>query len=268
MQRATSRHVTQTLRNVLHAHWCLGSCPSHLFQPVCRRSHLLLSEQDGSRIPKIRNSAMVSARLLTSGQVVYPAQMRSPLPDLDIPVVSFAEFILPRCDQFKDKVAVSDHLTGRKYTYHDLKKYAIRVASALHRQGFRKGDVITPFTINLPEFSILVLAAACLGVIVAPANPAFKASELSYILTNSGTCAIFTIPQLMPEGQDVVYTFGHEEPGCKFFNTLMEDDGKAFPENVDVDPVRDILVLPFSSGTTGMPKGVMLSHYNVVVNIT
>ncbi|XP_076442304.1 putative 4-coumarate--CoA ligase 1 [Babylonia areolata] len=277
MKRAVSSPVKQALRHVLQGHGSLGSGRPHLGQVVCRRLHL---SQDGiATVPKFTNCTTVSARSLSSGQVVSPADIRSHLPDLDIPVLSLQEFIFPRCDMFKDKVAVSDHITGRKYTYRELKKYAIRVASALHRQGFRKGDIITPFTINLPEFSILTLAAACLGVIISPANPAYKAAELSHILTSSGSSAIFTIPQLMPEVNDAihdpdlphnvkaVFTFGHAEPGCQFFNVLMEDDGKAFPENVDVDPMRDILVLPYSSGTTGMPKGVMLSHYNVVANI-
>jgi acyl-CoA synthetase (AMP-forming)/AMP-acid ligase II len=51
------------------------------------------------------------------------------------------------------------------------------------------------------------------------------------------------------------------------FDLLMDDDGKAFPENVDINPKEDVLVLPYSSGTTGLPKGVMLSHHNVIANV-
>jgi long-subunit acyl-CoA synthetase (AMP-forming) len=64
-----------------------------------------------------------------------------------------------------------------------------------------------------------------------------------------------------------VYVFGHAEQGALFFNTLMEDDGKSFPENVDIDPKKDVLLMPYSSGTTGLPKGVMLSHHNIVSNL-
>ncbi|XP_076442306.1 uncharacterized protein LOC143281165 isoform X2 [Babylonia areolata] len=274
--------TTRMLRNVFRD---LGAWPCTSRHPVlgglsaCRHSALSLPPSDGGNPPRPATPGAVSARLQSGGRVVTPADMPSALPEVDIPVESFATFLFRCCDRYSDRLAVSDHPTGRKYTYGELKKYAIRVASALHRQGFRKGDVITPFTINLPEFSILTLAAVCLGVIISPANPAYKAAELSHILTNNGACAIFTIPQLisevreaiedpdLPHNVKAVFTFGHAEPGCQFFNVLMEDDGKAFPENVDVDPMRDILVLPYSSGTTGMPKGVMLSHYNVIANM-
>ena len=55
--------------------------------------------------------------------------------------------------------------------------------------------------------------------------------------------------------------------GYRPFSTLMEDDGRMFPENVTIDPGNDVLVLPFSSGTTGLPKGVMLTHTNIIANL-
>ena len=58
-----------------------------------------------------------------------------------------------------------------------------------------------------------------------------------------------------------------EAEGCRPFSKVLEDDGKAFPWHVQIDPLSDILVLPYSSGTTGLPKGVMLTHYNVVSNL-
>ena len=71
----------------------------------------------------------------------------------------------------------TDFLTGRQYTFQQVKDYTRRVASALHKHGFKKGDVIATSTINLPEFSILVLAAASLGVIVSPANPTYTSGQ-------------------------------------------------------------------------------------------
>lgn len=63
-----------------------------------------------------------------------------------------------------------------------------------------------------------------------------------------------------------VIVFGQAD-NCRSFSSLLDDDMTAFPENIDFGFKDDIVALPFSSGTTGLPKGVMLSHYNVVANI-
>ena len=66
-------------------------------------------------------------------------------------------------------------------------------------------------------------------------------------------------------GQEIVVV--GSAAGYRPFSQLLEDDGTAFPDTLDVDPQRHVASLPFSSGTTGLPKGVMLSHYNLVANI-
>jgi acyl-coenzyme A synthetase/AMP-(fatty) acid ligase len=78
----------------------------------------------------------------------------------------------------------TDFLTGRSYTYRQLKEYTFRVASALHKHGYKKGDVIATCTINLPEFTILVMAAAALGIIVSPANPAYTGRKFDMVQCN------------------------------------------------------------------------------------
>lgn len=66
--------------------------------------------------------------------------------------------------------------------------------------------------------------------------------------------------------QEIV-VFGKAD-GCRPFASLYEDDGLSFPDNMQMNPMMDVAVLPFSSGTTGLPKGVLLTHHNLVANIT
>ena len=55
--------------------------------------------------------------------------------------------------------------------------------------------------------------------------------------------------------------------GLQPLSSLLEDDGKAFPDNIDYDAKDDVVLLPYSSGTTGLPKGVMLTSYNMIANL-
>ncbi|CAL1533737.1 unnamed protein product [Lymnaea stagnalis] len=202
---------------------------------------------------------------------------RSHEPDINIPTnAPFHQFIFDKCDLYKDDPAVEDFLTGRKYTHSQVKEKSIKVASALHRLGYRKGDVITSFSTNHVDFTILMLACAANGIWFSPANPTYTHEELSRQLNCSGSKAVFTIAPVagtvktaldnkdFPNKVKKLFVFG-EAPGFQPFQTLLDDDGKAFPD-VDINPVEDVLTLPYSSGTTGLPKGVMLTHYNCLAN--
>ncbi|KAL3874087.1 hypothetical protein ACJMK2_037150 [Sinanodonta woodiana] len=199
---------------------------------------------------------------------------RSPFPDVNRPKISLAEYMFPRFDKFKKLVAIKDFSTGASFTYGELKDRCIKVASGLTRKGYKKGDVVAYYGINNPEFAMLFLGCAAAGIILTTANPAYTPGELAHHLEHSGSTAIVTVTPLVNNVKEAMATkslkdvFVIGNPGSyQPFSVLTEDDGKAYPTNVKINAIEDILVLPYSSGTTGLPKGVMLTHFNVVSNL-
>ncbi|XP_060074047.1 uncharacterized protein LOC132553785 [Ylistrum balloti] len=203
----------------------------------------------------------------------------SPYADLELPNVTFTEFVFSQLDDHKSPVSLVDCTTGREQSAAQLKDITVRVASGLTRLGYKKGDKILIFARNCMEYPVMFLACGATGIILSTANPIYTPSELARQLKHSRSIAIVTLPTMLetvrkalesdPEvKQNIkhVISIGEAE-GCVPFSLLTEDDGKAFPENVDLNPMTDVLTLPYSSGTTGLPKGVELTHHNLVANL-
>src|SRR4051812_23980873 len=122
---------------------------------------------------------------------------RSPLPDVEIPDVSLASFVLGNAPRFADRPALVDGVSGRVMTYAELQRDVRRAASALARRGLTKGDVVAIFSPNLPEWIVAFYAVATLGAIVTPVNPLYTIEEVTKQLKDAGAKFIFTIPQLL-----------------------------------------------------------------------
>ncbi|KAH9519672.1 putative 4-coumarate--CoA ligase 5 [Bulinus truncatus] len=222
------------------------------------------------------NKLLCSKCLSTTSSLIGPDNViHSNMPDIDLPTnVPFHQFMFDRCDQYKSLVAVEDYITGHQYTFGELKEKSIRVASGLHRSGYRKGDVVAVYSTNQINYTVLMLACAATGVCFSAVNPTYTPGELSHHLLHSGSKAVFTTPnvasnvskalQLKQTQVKGLFVFGEAE-GFRPFQTLLDDDGRMFPY-VDINPVTDVFVLPYSSGTTGLPKGVMLTHFNCMAN--
>jgi acyl-CoA synthetase (AMP-forming)/AMP-acid ligase II len=197
---------------------------------------------------------------------------RSRFPDVEIPEVGLAEFVIERAAAFGDRPALIDGQTGRTVTYASLAHTVRALAAGLAQRGFGKGDVLAVYSPNLPEYAAVLHAVAMLGGITTTVNPLYTVRELAEQLTDAGARLLITVPPLLERALEAakqaglkdVVVFG-EAPGVTSFASLLQS-GDAVPP-VSIAPRTDVVVMPYSSGTTGLPKGVMLSHYNLVANI-
>jgi acyl-CoA synthetase (AMP-forming)/AMP-acid ligase II len=196
----------------------------------------------------------------------------SPHPQVAIPDTALTPFVLERAGEFGDRPALVDGPTGRTITFNQLGAMIHAVASGLARRGFVKGDVFAIFSPNLPEYAVAWHGAALAGGIITTINPLYTSEELAFQLNDAGAKYLLTIPQFLDRALEAanqsavkeVFVLGEAE-GASPFASLLDPDPQ--PIEVSIDPQSDLVVLPYSSGTTGLPKGVMLTHFNLVANI-
>jgi acyl-CoA synthetase (AMP-forming)/AMP-acid ligase II len=197
---------------------------------------------------------------------------KGPYPDVEIPETALTPFVMHRAEELADKAALIDGPTGRAITYAQLSDSIAIVARNLAQRGFTKGEVIGILSPNIPEYAIAFHATATLGGIVTPINPLYTRVEIAHQLKDAGARFLITIPLMiekasgaaMDAGVEEIFVFGEAE-GATPFASLLTDNGRA--TQVEINAREDLVALPYSSGTTGLPKGVMLTHYNLVANL-
>ncbi len=189
----------------------------------------------------------------------------------EIPLITVPKFIRDKARQWPERTAFIDGLTGRPCSYGDLDRSIGRCAAGLAALGFKPGDTLLMFAPNSPEWPIVALGTLAAGGIVSGANPMSNAGDLAHQLRDANARIIYTVAPLLETarqaakkcGSDILIVSDDTEEKLNFSTLLACSDAEP---SIRLDPDAPA-TLPYSSGTTGMAKGVLLSHRNLVSNI-
>ncbi|KAL3417907.1 4-coumarate-CoA ligase 2 [Phlyctema vagabunda] len=210
-----------------------------------------------------------------------PTESQYPL--IDIPNVDLWTLLFERKQrEFPDqKVIYTDPDTDRSYTYAQIKDTAVDFGKGLKAVwDWKKGDVLALYTPNCIDIPALLWGAHWAGGIVSPANPGYTVDELAFQLKDCGSKALATQKAHLREAvaacqkvgipEDRIILIGDErdeQARFKHFTRIRNTSGATRYRRTKLDPQKDLAFLVYSSGTTGHPKGVMLTHRNIVANI-
>lgn len=173
---------------------------------------------------------------------------------------------------------IIDPIKKREFTFGQLKHLSQAFAGNLQQQlQWKKGETLAIYSPNCPEYIIALLGGFAAGAAVSPASVGFTVEELTHQLENSGAKALITHSGVLETALEAakacrissskIFIIGDNTSDGESIDSLMQDPGMKSFKLPDFDVKSDIVALPYSSGTTGRPKGVRLSHYNVVSNI-
>ena len=198
--------------------------------------------------------------------------IRSPYPDVEVPEISLPGFVLERADERGAAPAVIDGLTGRTLSYRDLAASVRRVAAGLQAHGVARGDVLGLCSPNGPEFVVAYYAAASAGAAITTMNPAATGPEMAAQLAAAGARWLVTSPEVFQDkgrqaaadaGVRETFVYGAAD-GATPFTSLS---GAVRTGSLPAVSPDDLMLLPYSSGTSGLPKGVMLTHRQLVSSL-
>ena len=183
------------------------------------------------------------------------------------PEISLTELLAPAAERFRDKPAFIT-ADGQVRTFGQTWEACRRLGRYLQDQGIEKGDRVAILSANATEYFLAFYATLFAGGVVTTLNPLYKEREVLHQLEDCGAGAVFAMQPLLPLVQQV----REHLPSLKHVFTIedawrLAAEAPADPKPVQISPREDIAALPYSSGTTGLPKGVMLTHFNIVSNV-
>jgi acyl-CoA synthetase (AMP-forming)/AMP-acid ligase II len=188
------------------------------------------------------------------------------------------DVVLQSCHHNNQKTVLIDTSCDRRFTFAEYGSLVESLARGLISAGLAPGEVVAIFLPNSWEFAISYHAATLAGGIPTLLNPSYREREIRFQLENSGAAFLITdgpllenvnlagLPNLRRVFTTRSFNARNQHAGCEDFASLLRRTSAKFPEPIQ-DSGQTIAALPYSSGTTGLPKGVMLSHYNLVTNV-
>ena len=197
-------------------------------------------------------------------------------PALIYPTYPYSEMLLRTAERYPENVAIVSQEI--QLTYRELDALTNSFANVLLARGISKGQKVGLFMTNRPEYIISWFAIARIGAVISPLNPSYKEREAAYQLGNCEAVAVVVQQELLPLVEAVkaelpelklIVTVGSRELShashIRTFASLLQDHPPILSRHIEIDG-EDVVALPYSSGTTGQPKGVLLSHRNLVCN--
>jgi len=203
--------------------------------------------------------------------------------EIEIPEdMSLVNLFEKGAEEYGDKVAMNYY--GREFTFKEMDHLTRRFATALVNLGVKKGDVISLWLPNCPHFSISYFALLSIGATLTAISPLFVGREVSYQIKDSGAKFLIMIDRFFPQYKKIkeelplekvilVNVEGKtpeisEDDRLIHYNTLMDQNPEPLSDyEVEINPKEDIAVIQYTGGTTGLPKGATLSHFNIIANI-
>ncbi len=223
-----------------------------------------------------RRHANASSRYgaVTSGERLIESKMAvvtSPHADVDIPGVPLTDFVMAGSAAYAEKPAFIDGPSGRTITYGDLERHIGNLAGNLAARGLGIGDVAGILAPNVPEYVVMFHGSIKAGLTVTTINPTYTVGEIVHQLDDAGAKILFTVDMFMPQataaaaeaGIEEIVVLGGADGATPYAQLLTEAEAP----DIEFDPATHIAVLPYSSGTTGLSKGVMLTHQNLTANL-